>query len=141
MNCAEDKNGNIWIACDILWGLNSYDPNTGKFTRYSENSFYKKNFPSGRVWKILFDKKNVLWMCVEGQGVYSWDQNSNKVVHYAHDPNDPSSLADNNTWDAAFDTSGNIYFCTPDNIDLLNVGTGKFSHFPLQSENKTFFFS
>lgn len=136
INCAEDKSGNIWIACDIPWGLNCYNPNTGKFTRYSENLFYKTNFPEGRVWRMLFDKKNVLWMCVEGQGVFSWDQKTNQVRHYVHDPNDPSSLADNNTWDSEFDTSGNIYFCTPENIDLLNVSTGKFRHYPLHLKIK-----
>jgi ligand-binding sensor domain-containing protein/two-component sensor histidine kinase len=136
INCAEDQKGNIWIACDIPWGLNSYNPNTGKFTRYNEDPFYKKHFPERRVWRILFDKKNVLWMCVEGQGVFSWDQETNAVRHYKHDPNDPFSLADNNTWDCDMDSSGNIYFCTPDNIDMLNVRTGKFRHFPLNLKIK-----
>lgn len=134
LNCTEDGNGNIWIACDIRWGLNSYNPTTGKFTRYSEDQFYKKNFPDGNVRKMVFDKNNVLWMCMEGKGIYSWDQKTNTIKHYLHDPNDPSSLANNNTWDITLDAYGNIYFCTPDNIELLNVTTGKFSHYPLPSK-------
>jgi signal transduction histidine kinase/ligand-binding sensor domain-containing protein len=136
INCAEDKKGNIWIVCDIPWGLNCYHPDTGKFTRYSEDLFYKKNFPAGTVWKMLFDKNNVLWMCVEGQGVFSWDQKTNTVKHFTHNPHDSFSLADNNTWDSEFDSSGNIYFCTPDNIDLLDVTTGKFKHYPLHLKIK-----
>lgn len=131
MSCAEDKNGIIWFACAIPQGLNAYNPYTGKFKRYSEIPFYKNKLPDGRVLRILVDNKNILWMTAEGQGIYSWDQQTNVIRHYTHDPADSSSLANNNAWGGEFDASGNIFFCSPDNIDLLDVSTGKFTHFPL----------
>ncbi len=55
----EDKQGRIWIG--TIKGLNSFDPATGKFTRYFYNSS-GNGLINNNVRTLLFDQSGKLWI-------------------------------------------------------------------------------
>lgn len=123
----EDKNGIIWIACDIPRGLNAYDPVTGKFTRYNNNPLFREKLPAAQILSMFVDSSNVLWMCAEGDGVYSWDRQKNEIRHFEHNPAIAFSISDNNIIGGVVMPDENILFYAAGSIDRYNQKTGKFT--------------
>lgn len=123
----EDKNGIIWIACDIPQGLNAYNPVTGKFTRYNTNPSLRQKLPTAQILAMLVDSNNVLWMCAEEDGVYSWDRQKNEIIHFENNPFIPFSLSNNNIINGLVMPAGDILFYSANCIDRFNQKTGKFS--------------
>jgi signal transduction histidine kinase/ligand-binding sensor domain-containing protein/AraC-like DNA-binding protein len=61
----EDKLGHIWIGT-FNGGLNRFNPNTGKFTRYFANLSDSTALNSNTIKKIFIDSKSRLWVANYG---------------------------------------------------------------------------
>jgi ligand-binding sensor domain-containing protein/two-component sensor histidine kinase len=135
----EDKNGIIWIACDIPHGLNSYNPATGKFTRYCNNPLYMHKLPNAKIPYMLIDSNNLLWMCATGEGIYSLDQKTNVIKHFEHNPDDSTSLSNNSIINGVALPNGDILFYSANSMDLFNNKTGSFTRYPLSANSNLSF--
>ena len=64
--CCEDQQGNIWIG--TFNGLNKYDRQTGKFTRYvkQENS---KSLSNSSIWGLYCDLQGTIWVGTYSGGI------------------------------------------------------------------------
>ena len=64
--CCEDKQGNIWIG--TFNGLNKYDKQTRKFTRYvkKENS---KSLSNSSIWGLHCDLQGTIWIGTYSGGI------------------------------------------------------------------------
>lgn len=58
----EEKNGNIWYVTQST-GLNSYNPKTGKFKRFTNNEYAKEN--NNNAYTFCEDKSGALYMMSE----------------------------------------------------------------------------
>lgn len=124
----EDKNGILWIACDIPQGLNAYHPETGKFTRYNSNAAYKNKLPTAQVLSLLVDNNNVLWICAEGDGVYAWDLQKNEIRHFEQTPNSATSLSNNNIINGLVLPDGDMLFYAANSLHRYSQKTGSFTN-------------
>jgi len=132
---AEDHNGVIWVATTIAQGLSCYDPITGKFKRYSDNSIYKNVLPASQIRKIFVDQKNQLWLSSDGQGLYHFDPATLKTTVFKHDLLDANSLASDFPSVICAAGDSHLYISTSEGFDLLDMQTGKCKHFKVSSVN------
>jgi ligand-binding sensor domain-containing protein len=64
----EDKKGVIWIGAEC-GGLNRYNPETKKFTRYTYSAESRDCISSSNVISIHEDRKGTLWAGTDGGGL------------------------------------------------------------------------
>ncbi len=105
----EDSQGYIWAG---TWGggLNKYDPETGKFSRY----LYNKNNPDGIcdniVWSINEDKSGNIWVGTQRGGIDKIT--TTKMVHYQNVEGDENSLPSNSIMKIFVDKDGTVWVGT-----------------------------
>lgn len=105
----EDRKHNIWIS--TLEGLNKFNPETGKFKRYSVG------LRSKHIFSIIGDHNNIIWVSTSS-GISKLDPASGKFTNF--DQND--GLLSKEYYDNACFIDGNnqIYFGGFDGIDIFN---------------------
>jgi len=69
-----DSRGIVWIGSK--YGLNSYDPKTGKFRYFSEGNLEKKT-----VFGITEDSERNIWLA-SWRGVYKYIPSQNRLIHF-----------------------------------------------------------
>ena len=75
---AVDSKGSIWIG-PITQGLISFDPETGKFTRYNDPSV---DFQSNSYKSLYIDNLDKIWVATDGIGFFSFDPANLKFEHF-----------------------------------------------------------
>ena len=106
---AEDPQGYLWVGTR-LGGLNRYDPNTGKFTRFISNNSNGESSVPQQITALLADEQG-LWIGTEN-GLYFFD--------YSEESFEQFKTASSNT------NNPNNYSITTiyrDPADLLWIGT------------------
>ena len=112
------SNNNVWTVCESfdnkIWigtddGLNYFDKNTGKFTRYKGISFNK-------VFVLEMDRNKNLWIgSGTGTGKGGIDRiqlETNKIRHYQMNEADPNSLSGTAIMEIYESQSGTIWIGT-----------------------------
>lgn len=106
----EDSKGNKWIATEGN-GIFMYDPNTGKFQNYYQQS---SGLGSNLVRTLMIDNKGKVWSgCVTG-GLNLLDSKTNSFYRYISDRTVSALFQDNqgNLW--AGTHRGGVYLYAPD---------------------------
>ncbi|MDZ7934968.1 MAG: two-component regulator propeller domain-containing protein [Emticicia sp.] len=72
-----DKSGILWIATER--GLSRFDPKTELFTNYFDGD---NTAPKGvkTIYRLIEDKKGLIWLTTESEGAYAIDPKSLKFV-------------------------------------------------------------
>jgi ligand-binding sensor domain-containing protein len=86
-----DANGIIWIGF-FNGGMDQYDPGTGTFKHYMNDSTDPGSLGSGMVSVILRDHSGKLWVGTRS-GLDQLDEKTGKFKHYRHEPGNLSSLS------------------------------------------------
>ena len=130
----KDHIGNVWIGTDQ--GLELLDEETGKFTRYVNDSSNSKSLSNNIVEVIYEDKKNQLWI---GTGMPWFAMNEgglNKMnpdgsfTRYMHDSADNNSLLSNKIRAIYEDSRGNFWVGTSgEGLHRMNREKGTFERF------------
>jgi signal transduction histidine kinase/ligand-binding sensor domain-containing protein len=105
----EDSKHNIWASS--LAGLNKYDPETGKFTRFSAG------LRSKHIFSILGDHNNFIWVS-SASGISKLDPASGKFTNF--DQNDGLLSKEYYDNSCLIDGNNQIYFGGFDGIDIFN---------------------
>ncbi len=103
----EDREGNMWFGT-YNGGLNKYERNSGKFTRFVRNQEDLNSISSNTVWEICQDKDGVIWLATEGGGLCKYTDG--KFYAYKKDTvNSSGSISGNFIRSVATDKAGNIW--------------------------------
>jgi ligand-binding sensor domain-containing protein/signal transduction histidine kinase len=90
---AEDPQGYLWVGTR-LGGLNRYDPNTGKFTRFNNNNSNEDNAGPHQINALLADQQG-LWIGTEN-GLHFLDFSEESFEQFKpslNDANNPSNYS------------------------------------------------
>jgi ligand-binding sensor domain-containing protein len=86
-----DKDGIVWIGTKG-YGLDRFDPVTGRFTHLRHNPNDSSTLVHNKVTVLLPDHNGFLWIGTHG-GLDRMDLKTGKIVHYRHKRDDPNSLS------------------------------------------------
>ena len=101
-------------------GVFQFNPETGNFTLLL-------NLFSHR---LKIDSEGLLWIGVEGHGVYAYHFDTKELVNYRYDPEKTNCLSDNMITCITEDRHRNLWFSTiSSGIDVYYRETGKFENF------------
>ncbi|MCD4723868.1 MAG: response regulator [Bacteroidales bacterium] len=123
-NLIEDDNGNLWIGT-IGNGLNRYNRAKGTFTRFKFDAAYEGSISNNKVYAILLDKSENIWIGTE-YGLNKLKDSIEKFNHYLPKHNIPHHPANK------------ILSLFEDSEGVLWVGTGD-GVYTLDCEKKTYY--
>jgi signal transduction histidine kinase/ligand-binding sensor domain-containing protein len=147
----EDRQGTLWVGCGNPTsyfsekpgdgGLNRFDKNTGKFTRYLHDPNNSSSLLNNKVKAIFEDSKGNFWVGTAGDGLHIMDRMKGSFTHYFYDPAHPEKLSrprlfkgeptDNITF-INEDVTGAIWIGTlVEGINRYNPSTKKLTHYGL----------
>ena len=106
----EDRSGTLWIGTEG-GGLNKYNRETDKFTRYMHDPNDSKSLSNNTIFGILQDRSGNLWIGTNGGGLNKLipgDKGNfpNAFINYINDPLNPNSLSSNVVGQICEDKSG-----------------------------------
>ena len=134
----EDRDGIIWIGTEG-GGVNSFNPRTETFTRYSYDPKSPDTLSGDRVFHIFQDGKNNFWFVGGGlTGLNRYNPITKTVARYVSNPNNPNSFKGGAVWDMFEDSTGNEWLAAGTVISKYDPNSDQFSYFqpPLKDGKK-----
>ena len=104
----QDSYGDIWIGSRYD-GLKRYDPDTRRFTSFTNQATYPKSLSSNEIKDIYEDRNENLWIATIHGGLDLFERKTGTFHHYRNDSNDPSSLSNNSVRIIYQDRNGVIW--------------------------------
>lgn len=130
----QDEEGILWIA--TLNGLNSFDKNTGKFTRYLHDPANTNSPAVDHIRCVMMDRKGFLWIGTFGGGLDRYDRKTKTFTHFNFAPDNPHGLGSRNVSWLLEDVDGEIWVATSDaGLYRLDQTTEWFTHYRHEPEN------
>ena len=117
-------------------GLTRKDVKTGIQTKYIHDPQNPNSLSHNTVTYVSASKTNGLWVATYGGGLDYFDSRAGLFKHYKHDPHNKNSLS-GDSLDSVLEDGENIWIGTQRGLDMMNVRTGKFSHFIHLSNDPT----
>ncbi len=117
----EDGEGFLWVGTGGFGapgsGLNRFDPETKRFTRYTSIPDDLKTLSSDTISSILPAEEGKLWVgtggfSTSGGGLSLFDPLTGEVTRFQHDEDDPMSLASDDVVSLFRDRNGQIWVGT-----------------------------
>ncbi|MFR9591719.1 MAG: two-component regulator propeller domain-containing protein [Rikenellaceae bacterium] len=113
-------------------GVVAFDPDTGRSRKVYEDSAQSRLIAI--VSNIHVDHNDLMWMSVEGRGLFVYNFKTNSLINYTHESTDPRSLSSNNVSTIVEDYRGNLWFgheCA--GVDRFNAKDYDFDNFDTSS--------
>lgn len=128
---AEDKKGNLWIGTEV--GLDCYNKNERTFTHYYNQARAVGQAGTAlakpKVYTLLADSKDNLWIGTEGDGLDRFDQATRRFTHYGHERKNQNSLSNDIINSLFEDSKGNLWVGTNNGLNLFQADTRTFTHY------------
>ncbi|TMM56641.1 helix-turn-helix domain-containing protein [Maribacter algarum] len=119
-----DIHGNLWVGANGLW---KYDPRTKQSKRYLT---HKKGNHQYYIRSLCFDKKSILWIGTNENGLLRLDTSSGAFTQFLHDPAEPKSLANNSVVSLALDKQGYLWSGTyGGGLNIFDPSNESFKHY------------
>jgi diguanylate cyclase (GGDEF)-like protein len=137
MDLQEDRKGHIWIATDG-GGLNRYDPESGRVTKYFHDPDNTKSLSNNSVLALEEDRRGRLWIGTYAGGLNRLDTKTGEFARYQHDPAAPPNrtLANNNIFQIVEDEDGWLWLSVWNfGLQRFNPDTGEFISFHYNDAN------
>jgi len=133
-NIIGDKEGLIWFG--TIDGLNSFDKNTGNFTRYRHDLNNSNSLSNNIVWTVFVDKDDLIWIGTI-DGLNNYNKKTCKFSCYKHEQNNPNSLSDNHINAIVEDKEGNLWIGTKNaGIDKFDRKANSFTNYRHEPNNQ-----
>lgn len=120
-----DTDGSIWVGT-TQGGVNRYDPQTGKFTRYQHNPDDTSSITEGKILSIYRDQQSNLWVSTS-DGLNRFESSTNTFTHLLKDEKSPASINSNMVSTIFQDSSGRLWFGTDEGLNLYDPANKNFS--------------
>ncbi|HTJ51822.1 MAG TPA: two-component regulator propeller domain-containing protein, partial [Cyclobacteriaceae bacterium] len=124
-----DNDGNFWIGNNLAGLI---------FWNKKENIFSIKKLTDKRVpiFQIYQDRKGVIWIASDGDGLYFLDKNKGITNHIVHNPANPFSLSNNQPSRILEDRNGIVWIGTYNTgINKIAFSKSEFGHIYHQPGN------
>jgi signal transduction histidine kinase/ligand-binding sensor domain-containing protein len=98
----EDRQGTLWIGTGSPWpnespagagGLNRFDSQRGKFTRYMHHAQDSSTLIDNHVRAIFEDSRGNFWVGTYGDGLHLMDRKKGTFQRLQYDPKQPNKLS------------------------------------------------
>ena len=133
----KDKEGITWYGTDG-GGLNSYNPQTGKYALYDFNPDDANSISNNVVKAIHEDKDNNLWLATFFGGLNKLNKETGQIKRYTANSKLPGSISSNNTWCIFEDAQENLWIGNfSHGLDRFDKKTGLFTPVPQIYNNPT----
>ncbi len=129
LGCERDQRDVVWIVTGD-GTLHRYEPETGRFIRYSlalEDPFQQLG---GAITTLHGDVQGRLWVGTYGDGLVRYDPEEDAFSAYRHDPTDPTSLSHRVVWRIHEDREGVIWVGTEGGLNRYDEETDSFLRYP-----------
>jgi two-component system, sensor histidine kinase ChiS len=114
----EDRRGDLWIGTQRR-GLNRYDRERDRFTRYIGEAEEWETLSSNTIWSILEDSYGIFWVGT-GYGLNILDRDDETFHQIFHEPDDPKSLSNNQITVLYEDKSGDVWIGTANGLNRFD---------------------
>ena len=124
-----DRKGRIWLGG--FNGLYCFNPKTNTTCRYGENKNNPMSLRSSRVYKVLLDSSDVLWVGTWRGGLSKADLKKERFGHYRHSETTPLAGASNDITAIFEQPRGTLWFASlKGGITGINFDRGTFQYLP-----------
>ena len=124
----EDDAGIIWIG--TFFGLNSFDPETEKWTNYIHDDTQPHSLSHSSVFSIYNDKQGTLWIGTYFGGVNYFNPEYDIFQFYNASSTGNNNLSFPFVGKMAEDNNGNLWICTEGGgLNRLNLDSRQFSRY------------
>jgi ligand-binding sensor domain-containing protein len=99
----EDRQGTLWVGTGSIWhkeggetdegGLNRFDKNTGKFTRYLHEPGNPHSLIDNKVRSIFEDSRGTFWVGTAGDGLHTMNRKNGTFDRLPYNPIHPDKLS------------------------------------------------
>jgi ligand-binding sensor domain-containing protein len=120
-----DHTGLIWIAS---FGLNCFNPETGKFKKYFHNKSDPNSLSNDFVQTVIEDEYGHIWIGAI-DGLNELDPATGKFTMFRHNQNDSASLSPGTVRVIFIDHLKRLWVCTDYGLNLYNRDKKTFTHF------------
>lgn len=107
--CCEDKQGNIWIG--TFNGLNKYDKQTRKFTRYVKKNI-SKSLSNSSIWGLYCDLQGTIWVGTYSGGINYFNPQKQIYREYQASTKEKEGLSSPIVKRITEDDEGNLWIGT-----------------------------
>ncbi|MDX1420742.1 MAG: two-component regulator propeller domain-containing protein, partial [Rubricoccaceae bacterium] len=122
--------GGLWIA--TFSGIEHYDPVTGAFTRYADDSGAPDRLPYDEYYEVLEDQHGDVWAGSSRHGVFRLDPATGAVTAFPADPDDPSALLHESVVEIVETRDGTLWVATGRNgLHRFDPATDAFVRVPV----------
>ncbi|WEK17825.1 MAG: two-component regulator propeller domain-containing protein [Candidatus Pedobacter colombiensis] len=108
-----DKRGNIWAGTTNK-GLTRINYQKSEYKTWELPSYQKNIYNPDRIVSLFYDKKDILWIGTQGNGLILWDSKKEQIIKRFH----PGSVSKLNMPD------GTVWCMYPTAGDKIWVGSG-----------------
>lgn len=130
---AEDREQNLWVGTDS--GLYRFNQEDGQAQHYHHQPDDPTSLSDDRVWKLLVDSKDTLWIATDHGGINVYQRDSDQFKHYRNNPYDSASLASDQVRQVFEDNAGDYWVALfPSGVDYANHTAAAFNVFRHQPQ-------
>lgn len=116
----EDRDGNIWIAT-MGNGAFCYNPQTGRYVNYTEDSPRGNSVSSNSISSMTFDRRGNIWFSTDRGGICKYDISAQRFTRYSKEDGLPDDIA----YKVLEDDMGHMWFGTNHGMVRLDEKTGE----------------
>ena len=131
-----DQRGLLWMNSESR-GIYSFNPLTGLFRNYRNQSKNKNSLASDQTEDLVIDKKGNVWIATM-RGLDKLDPATDCFTHFIHSDKDKSRISNSRIFSMCLDEDDNLWMVTGrPGIDYFDTQTGKLiRHFDFGSSDK-----
>ncbi|MBN1598627.1 MAG: hypothetical protein JW894_10060 [Bacteroidales bacterium] len=136
--CGSEGSANgFWLGLEND-GLNFFNIETEKVTRYNANKYDPEGLSGNSIWSVYKDKSNNLWVGTFFRGINISIKSGGFFRHYKNNAFDDLSLSDNIISSFCEDELGNIWIGTDGGgLDYFDRAKNTFKHYNTSNSNIT----
>jgi signal transduction histidine kinase/ligand-binding sensor domain-containing protein/CheY-like chemotaxis protein/HPt (histidine-containing phosphotransfer) domain-containing protein len=121
---ALDRSGAVWVGTAA--GLDRWQPERNAFLHFGQE---RGALTGKQVMAVIEDHTGSLWVGTFDGGLDHVDSTGKLIESFRHDAQRPASLSSDEVRAILEDHAGHLWVGTEDGLDLLDRGTGEFSHY------------
>lgn len=116
----------LW--CEGAGGVDCYRVSGDSLVSLDIPQSFRRELSGHAVSSVLRDSKRSVWVCTADDGIYQFDSTLHPLNHFSARPGGAGALRDNGVRTVVEDRSGLLWFGTMSGAEVLDPGTGEFTH-------------